>query len=179
MKKFLFLLLFAVSFSLTGLEIHYSDGTSEKIVKVTGYSAVRNTVSRTLAVPGEVIRLNLGSEMFSVIEGDNGSFPVYLFGDVPVIAGDMLFWRGDRNLDEMEKKYGLKLHEILPSYPLFGFKVLSGDSVEIASKIIKNGDGYAFPNLIKEAKLSYLPESEAKDPYFDVQWHLENTGMVN
>ena len=179
MKKYLFFLLFTVSFSLTGLEIHYSDGTFEKIVKVTGYSAVKNPLSRTIAVPGEVIRLNLGSEMFSVVEGVHGSLPVYLFGDVPVIAGDMLFWRGTVKIDEMERKYGLKLHEILSSYPLFSFKVLKGDSVEVASEIVKNGDGYAFPNLIKEAKLSYIPESEVEDPYFDVQWHLENTGMVN
>lgn len=178
MKKCLFLLLLMISYALVGLEIHYSDGTSEKIQKVPGYSAVKNPISRTLSVKNEILRLNLGSEMFSIVEGTEGSYPVYLFGDAPMIAGDILFWRGEMKIDEMEKKYGLKLKEILPSYPLFSFEVLSGDSVEISSKIVKNGDGYAFPNLIKEAKLSYLPESEVKDLYFDAQWHLYNTGTV-
>ena len=178
MKKCLFFFLFVISFSLTGLEIYYSDGSFEKIDRIPGFSAVRNPFSRNTAVKNEILRLNLGNEMFSVVEGDEGSFPVYLFGDVPVIAGDVVFWRGEKNINEIEKKYGLKLKEILPSYPLFSFEVLDGDSVKIASEIVRNGDGYAFPNLIKEAKLSYLPESEPKDPYFDVQWHLQNTGTV-
>jgi len=179
MKKCLFFFLFVISFSLTGLEIYYSDGSFEKIDRIPGFSAVRNPFSRNVAVKNEILRLNLGSEMFSVVEGDHGDFPVYLFGDIPVVASDVLFWRGDRDIDEIEKKYGLKLKEILPSYPLFSFEVLNGDSVKTASEIVRNGDGYAFPNLIKEAKLSYLPESEPKDPYFDVQWHLQNTGTVN
>lgn len=74
----------------------------------------------------------------------------------------------------MEKKYGMKLNEIFPSYPLYAFSV-EGDSVEISERIVKNGDGYAFPNFVREAPVpDSVQENNSGNYYFD-GWNLMKT----
>jgi Subtilisin-like serine proteases len=177
MKKiFLFFAIFCSVLIVSGAELFYSDGTSVLINKTESFSAVKSEAS-VFAPKNELYRLNLGKSVFSVISGKGGELPVYFFGDMPVVAEKTLFWRGEKSIGYMENKYGLKLVEILPTYPLYAFSV-QGDSVETAEKIVKNGDGYAFPDLVRETTLRFVPESAPKDPYFDVQWHLQNTGKV-
>ncbi|MGI6394043.1 MAG: S8 family serine peptidase [bacterium] len=178
MKKILFFFFF-ISFSLSGAEIYYSNGSFKKIDKIQGFSVVKSSASVALKIPQEIMRLRMGEEVFSIVEGEGGDRPLYRFGEMPVIAGETVFWRGDKEVGEIERKYNLKLEEILSIQSLYSFKVIEGDSVEIAASIVENGDGYAFPNLIKEARLHYVPGNKVNDPYFDVQWHLENRGEVS
>ena len=178
MKKiFLMFLLVMSVFALNGAELFYSDGTSVSIKKSESFSAVKRDAASVAAPKNELYRLNLGKSVFSVISGKGGELPVYFLGDMPVVAEKTLFWRGEKSVKYMENKYGLKLVEILASYPLYAFSV-QDDSVEVAEKIVQNGDGYAFPDLVRETTLRMVPESAPKDPYFDVQWHLQNRGTV-
>ena len=177
MKKiFLMFALIMSVFAMHGAELFYSDGTSLSIDKAEGFGAVKSDSAQVVAPKNELYRLNLGKRVLSIVKG-SGELPVYFLGDMPVIAENTLFWRGEKSVEYMEKKYGLKLVEIMPTYPLYSFSV-KGDSVEAAEKIVKNGDGYAFPDLVRETALRMVPGSAPKDPYFDVQWHLQNRGTV-
>ncbi len=178
MSPLVFLMLFFLSCPLKASNLYYSDGSSIKITKAEGYSAVVQGIQRTVSLPGEVLRLNTGKKVFSVLQNDRGSFPVYFLGDMPVIADRMIFWRGDMPPEKIESKYDLKLVEILSTYPLYIFLMEDGDSVEVSEKIVQNGDGFAFPNLVREVVMKHVPDKEPKDPYFDVQWHLRNSGEV-
>lgn len=179
MKKLLSLILMAFICSTLGAaQLFFANGESSELVRLNGFSAVEG--SRTIgfkAPKNELLRLSLGSTVYSVIDGSEGALPVYLLGDMPVIANSYILWRGDRTIAYMTEKYDLELAEILPAYPLHLFRV-KGNSVEISEKIVKNGDGFAFPDLIRQAELRFVPEAEPQDPYFDVQWHLQNTGKV-
>ena len=178
MKKIflMFALILSIS-ALSGAELFYSDGTSISIKKTENFSAVKSDAASVISLKNELYRLNLGKSVFSVVSGKGGELPVYVLGDLPVVAAKTIFWRGEKSVEYMEGRYGLKLVEIMSSYPLYAFSV-QGDSVEVAEKIVKNGDGYAFPDLVRETTLRMVPESAPKDPYFDVQWHLQNKGTV-
>ena len=178
MKKiFIMFALILSVFTVSAAELFYSNGTSVAISKAEGFTAVKSNAVSVVSPKNELYRLNLGKSVFSVVSGKGGELPVYFLGDMPVVAEKTLFWRGEKSVEYMEKKYGLKLVEILASYPLYSFSV-QGDSVEVAEKIVKNGDGYAFPDLVRETALRFVPEKTPKDPYFDVQWHLQNRGKV-
>ena len=177
MKKIFFaffVLLFA--FAAECAELFYSNGTSVPMEKSDNFSAVRRNISDISVPKNELYRLNTGRYIFSIVSG-KGELPVYFLGDMPVIAETTVFWRGEKSVEYMEKKYGLKHTDFLPTYPLHAFSV-QGDSVEIAEKIVKNGDGYAFPDLVRETALRFIPETIPEDPYFNMQWHLQNTGKV-
>ena len=178
MKKiFLMLAIFFSVASVSGAELFYSNGTSVTVEKAEGFSVIRSAVPAAFVPKNEIYRLNTGVEIYSFIIGNGGELPVYFLGDMPVVAEKTLFWRGDKPIDYMEKKYGMKLSEIMPAYPLYAFSI-KGDSVETAERIVKEGDGYAFPDLVRETTLRMVPESTPKDPYFDVQWHLQNRGRT-
>ena len=178
MKKiFIVFVLILSVLTVNAAELFYSDGKSVPIKKAEGFSVVRTAASSAFAPKNELYRLNTGNSIYSFINGNVGELPVYFLGEMPVVAERTVFWRGTKSVEYMEKKYGLKLDEILPSYPLYAFSV-NGDSVETAEKIVRNGDGYAFPDLVRETTLRMVPESAPKDPYFDVQWHLQNRGKV-
>ncbi len=177
MKKiFLMFALIMSVFAVNGAELFYSNGTSLTMQKAEGFSAVSRIASDAFVPKNEIYRLNLGKKVFSIVKG-SGELPVYFLGDMPVVAEKTIFWRGEKSVEYMEKNYGLKLVEVFPTYPLYSFSV-QGDSVEVAEKIVKNGDGYAFPDLVRETTLRFVPEKTPKDPYFDMQWHLQNTGKV-
>ncbi len=177
MKKiFLMFVIFFSVMAISGAEIFYSNGKSVAVEKSDDFSAVKSDAAQ--AAPKDALyMLNLGKTVFSFINGKNGELPVYFFGGIPVVAEKKVFWKGEKSVEYMEKKYGMKLSEILPSYPLHAFTV-QGDSVETAEKIVKNGDGYAFPDIVRETTLRFVPEKAPKDPYFNMQWHLQNTGEV-
>ena len=178
MKKiFIVFALILSVLTVSAAELFYSNGKSVSITKAEGFSAVRIDGASVVAPKNELYRLNLGKSVFSIVSGRGGELPVYFLGDLPVVAESTLFWRGEKSVEYMESKYGLKLVEIMPTYPLYAFSV-KGDSVEAAEKIVKNGDGYAFPDLVRETTLRFVPESAPQDPYFDVQWHLQNRGTV-
>ncbi len=177
MRVFFILFVLCSVLSLNAAKLYYSNGTFEGMQKAEGYSAALNGISKGIA-GNPVIKMNVGNRNYSVYKDAAGSLPVYFLGKYPVIADNLLFWRGTRSVSEMEKQYGLKLVEILDDYELYSFRVLSGDSVETAEKIVNNGDGYAFPNLIRQAVLRYTPAQTPEDPYFNMQWHLANTGSV-
>lgn len=177
MKKIFFALFVLLSaFAASGAELFYSNGTSISMEKSVDFGAIRRNITDVFVPKNELYRLNTGKNIFSIVSG-KGELPVYFLGDMPVVAETTVFYRGEKSVEYMEKKYGLKLSEVLPTYPLYAFSVQS-DSVETAEKIVKNGDGYAFPDLVRETTLRFVPEKAPKDPYFDMQWHLQNTGKV-
>ena len=182
MKKiFLMCALIMSVFAVNGAELFYNNGTSIFIEKSEEFVAVKTPASKAVPDKDAVYSLNTGSNVYSFVSstGKKGGdeLPVYFLGDMPAVAERTVFWRGEKPVEEMEKKYGMKLAEIFQTYPLYAFSV-EGDSVEISERIVKNGDGYAFPNFVREAPAptGFVPGSEPEDPYFDVQWHLHNTG---
>ena len=178
MKKiFLVSMLILSVFTVNGAELFYSNGESASLKKAEGFSVVKSAVSSAFSPKNELYRLNTGRDFYSFVSGNSGELPVYFLGGMPVVAERTVFWRGEKSIEYMENKYGLKLVEIMSTYPLYAFSV-QGDSVEVAEKIVKNGDGYAFPDLVRETTLRFVPEKTPKDPYFDVQWHLQNNGTV-
>ena len=122
MKKIFFaFLVFLFAFAASAAELFYSNGTSIKIEKSNDYSAVRRSVSDAFVPRNELYRLNTGKNIFSILSGE-GELPVYFLGDMPVIAEEIVFWRGEKPVEYMEKKYGMKLAEIFPTYPLYAFQ---------------------------------------------------------
>ncbi len=179
MKK-IFMLISVVFFTgiLTASVVYYSDGTSVDIIRSDNLSAVVQDYTKAVYLPDEVYRLNTGKRSFAILMSDRGDFPVYFFGDMPVIADRTIIWRGTASPGYIEAKYGLKLVEILPSYPFYIFELEKGDSIETAMEIVENGDGFAFANLVREMVLEHVPDATPSDPYFEMQWHLENRGSV-
>ena len=176
MKKiFLMFVIFFSVMAVSGAEMFYSNGTSVPMKKSEEVTAVKSSATDAGKQKNTRYRMDTGSSLYIFVRGKSGSLPVYFLGDEAVVAERTVFWRGKRSVEYMEKKYGMKLAEIFPTYPLYAFSV-KGDSVEIAEKIVKNGDGYAFPDLVRETVFESVPESTPKDPYFNVQWHLHNTG---
>ena len=178
-KIFLAFALILSVFAANGAELFYDDGTSVPIDKAEDLHAVKSSVSEASGRKDAVYSMNTGRYVYSFVSGRKGGddFPVYFLGETPVVAEKKIFWRGENSVEYMEKKYGLKLVEILPSYTLYAFSI-EGDSVETAERIVKNGDGYAFPDLVRETTINFIPESSPSDPYFERQWHLHNTGTA-
>ena len=182
MKKiFLVFVIFFCLSSANGAELFYNNGTSIFIEKSEEFVAVKTPASKAVPDKDAVYSLNTGSNVYSFVSstGKKGGdeLPVYFLGDMPAVAERTVFWRGEKPVEEMEKKYGMELTEIFQTYPLYSFSV-KGDSVEISERIVNNGDGYAFPDFVREAPAptDFVPGSEPEDPYFDMQWHLSNTG---
>ena len=176
MKKVLLLLIILVAGSLYGEKIYYSDGSDLELKISKDFSAVKADKVSFKRLANEVMRFDLGERIYSVVSGDAGDMPVYFIKDFPVVADNLLFWRGEKSVAEMERKYDMKLVEIKSGYKLYAFRVNSSDSVKTAQKIVENGDGYSFPNLVREMTLRSVPAAAPEDPYFNMQWHLHNDG---
>jgi len=187
MKKIFLVFAFFLSVSvLNAAELFYSNGTSVSIQKAEDMYTVRSDVSKAEGRKDALYTMNTGRYVYSVVSGTakrgGDELPVYFLGEMPAVAERTVFWRGEKSVEYMEKRYGMKLAEIFPTYPLYSFEV-QDDSVEVAGKIVKNGDGYAFPDFVHEADQyaltqNFVPESEPKDPYFEKQWHLHNSGTA-
>jgi len=176
MKKVILLLIILTTFWLSAENVFYSDGSSFNLKKAEQLSAVKSSPEKLIRFSNEIIRFDLGERVYSVVANNSGELPVYFHGDFPVVADDIVFWRGKISVAQMEKKYDMKLVEIMSGYELYIFKVTGMDSVKTAEMIIKNKDGYAFPNLVRETALRSVPLAAPEDPYFNMQWHLNNTG---
>ena len=187
MKKIFLVFTFILSaFALNGAELFYSNGTSVSIQKAENMHAVRSEASKVSRRKDALYSMNTGRYVYYFVSGTEkrggDELPIYFLGDMPAVAERTIFWRGEKSLEYMEKKYGMKLVEIFPTYPIYSFEV-PGDSVEIAEEIVKNGDGYAFPDFVHEADQyaldqNFVPGSAPNDPYFGSQWHLSNTGTA-
>ena len=176
MRKVLFLLIILTTLCVYGEKVYFSDGSGFNLERSSQLSAFKASPENMKRFSGEIIRFDLGERVYSVVAGDFGELPVYFFNDFPVVADDLVFWRGNLPVDKMETKYDIKLMEIMSGYSLYVFKVNGKDSVKTAESIVLNGDGYAFPNLVRETVLRSVPSAVPEDPYFDMQWHLHNTG---
>jgi Subtilisin-like serine proteases len=181
-KIFLVFTIFFSVLAVSGAELFYSDGTSIPMKKSEELSAVKTTARDADNQKGAVYRMNTGKYVYSFVSGSGkkgvDTLPVYFLGNEPVVAERTLLWRGEKPIEYMEEKYNMKLTEIFPTYPLYAFSV-EGDSVEISEKIVKNGDGYAFADIVRETILHFVPESAPQDDYFGTQWHLHNTGTAS
>ena len=173
-------------FALNGAELFYSNGTSVSIQKAEEMHAVKSDASKAAGHTDALYSMNTGRYVYHFVRGTEkkggNELPIYFLGDMPAVAERTVFWRGEKSVEYMEKKYGMKLVEIFPTYPIYSFEV-PGDSVEIAEEIVKNGDGYAFPDFVHEADQyaldqNFVPGSAPNDPYFERQWHLSNTGTA-
>ncbi|MFO7736594.1 MAG: S8 family serine peptidase [bacterium] len=183
--KFLFLSIFTLiimsAFSLSATELHYKSGRSLEITRLENMSAdiLSHTKRNTLSVIPVALELNIGDSVVLFRLDTEGALPVYTAGDQPVVAEKTVFWRGLRSIDYMEKKYDMKVKEKFPALDgLTSFSVKS-NSVETAHRIVKNNDGHAFPNLIRQVALRHTPEYPPADEYYDRQWYLYNTGSVD
>ena len=176
MKEVILLLIILTTFNVFGEMVYFSDGSGFNLKKSLQFSAVKASPENLKKFSNEIIRFDLGERIYSVVSGNLGELPVYFFDDFPVVADDLIFWRGTTEVAEMEIKYDMKLAEIMSGYNLYVFRVNSKDSVKTAESIVQSSDGYAFPNLVRETNLRSVPIASPEDPYFSMQWHLHNTG---
>jgi len=179
MKKFflMFILIFFVS-TLVAEKVYRRDGSFFELKR--NPSVFASVVSPRLVKSPENYALKLGyGENFVVIEKNGvGDLPVYLTGIHPFIATKFIFYGGHKSIDYISKKYNVELVEELPSYGLFKFKV-SSDSVKLAEMIVENGDGFAYPNLIRRMEWKANPvKFPIGDKYYTegYQWSLKNPG---
>jgi len=179
MKKLLLFAFAILSFSLLAAEkVYYSDGSYFLLEEVTSVKAEIVKKHELVKLKKGLLKWSLGEKTVVIKDDGTGNMPVFMHKNVPFIEDVHIFWRGDVDISVIEKKYGVKLVEILPTFDLWKFRVLKGSSVKIAEKIVESGDGFAYPDLIREQKLFLKPE-KAKDEYFDFQWHLKNRGTHN
>ena len=179
MKKFflMFILVLFVS-TLAAEKVYRRDGSFFELKRNPGVFA--SVVSPRLVKSPEnyVLKLNYG-ENFVVIQKDGtGELPVYLTGIHPVIASEYIFYGGQKSSEYIAKKYNAELTEEFPSYKLYKFRV-KGDSVKIAQQMVENGDGFAFPNIIRRMEWKANPvKFPIGDKYYKegYQWSLKNPG---
>ena len=107
MRTFLIAIAVLTVLNLGAAKLYYSDGTYTGMQKITGFSAELNGTLKNAPSAAPVMKLSMGKRVYSVYEDGSGSLPVYFLGGMPVVADSMIFWRGDRSVSEMEKKYGL------------------------------------------------------------------------
>ena len=177
--RILFVVLVALTLTISAApKLHYPDGSTTTLEKAVGYSA-----GFVVNIPthGAIIeKMTYRGKMMILVEGEGGSFPVYTSGKFPILVDKTLFWRGDNDPQEIAKKYGLILQEIMPKYGLYSFTVTGKeDALTIADRIVTNKDGYAFPNLVYRQVLNYLPDYPIADEYYSRQWHLRNSGSYS
>ena len=179
MKKFflMFILIFFVS-TLAAEKVYRRDGSFFELKR--NPSVFASVVSPSLVKSPDNYALKLGyGEKFIVIEKNGvGELPVYLTGIHPVIATEFVFYGGKKSIDYISKKYNVELVEEMPSYGLSKFRV-SSDSVKLAQMIVENGDGFAFPNLVKRMEWKANPvKFPVGDKYYKegYQWSLKNPG---
>jgi subtilisin family serine protease len=164
---------------LWGSRLYKSDGSYSEIVRAEGLNASK-IIGVELRSPVEALfEFRVGEKRYSISESERGALPVYFLGNFPAVADDTLFWSGEGDFKVIEKRYSLKLAEIMSSYGFYKFKVVDGDSVKISQEIVENGDGFAFPNLIREAVLKYTPQDPSLNPLYSKQWHLSNGGKYD
>ena len=179
MKKFflMFILIFFVS-TLAAEKVYRRDGSFFELKRNPGVFA--SIVPPRLVKSSEnyALKMNYGDRFVVIAKDGAGELPVYLTGIHPIIASEYIFYGGEKSADYISKKYNAQLVEEMPGYKLLKFRV-SGDSVKLAQKIVEDGDGFAFPNLVRRMELKANPvkfpigDLYYKDGY---QWSLKNPG---
>ncbi len=172
MRVSLFCLMFLSAWSLSAALVYHADGRTTELTRADGITAALGTAPAT----GPVIkRWNAGGVHYLIREQKDG-LPVYRYGAGYLVARPEIFWRGTGDVAALAERYGLTLTEILPGYGLYKFTV-AGDAVAAAQRITEAGDGWAFPNLVREVRPRLaMPKDEF---YADYQWAHNNRGFYN
>lgn len=179
MKKFflMFILLTVVS-SLYGEKIYRRDGSFFEVKRNADVFAMKVKPGALKAPENYVLSWSFKGGSIVIPKDGKGDLPVYLTGAHTVVADSILFYGGDKDVNLVAQKYGLELLEFVPAYDLVKFSV-KGDSIKIAAKIVENGDGFAFPNIIRKMYFRANPVKwPVNDKYYKdgYQWSLKNTG---
>ena len=179
MKRFLVcLILFSFASTLFAAKIYRKDGSFTEMNRVESVFAQKINTFQIKKNESYLLNWKMGDKSVVIKEDGTGDLPVYSVEMNTFIADKYIFWRGSIDVDKISKKYGVELVEILPAYNLYKFKV-TGDSLEIAQKIVEAGDGFAFPNTIRQLEYKADPVSvPIEDKYYKegYQWSLKNTG---
>jgi len=166
--------------SLSAARIYRRDGSFIEFQKVPNLSARFVTRAELPTLRSVKAVWRIGEQRHLAI-GENlkGPLPVYRFGLRPYVANNQIFWRGSIPVPVLMKKYGLVLQEIYASTNLYRFTV-NGDAVAVAQKITEAGDGFAFPDMIREQEFRAEPVMPIPDKYYKegYQWALNNTGTA-
>ncbi len=168
-KSLLFLSFFLFTLGLSSSELLIG-GNMINVEKSSKYSAVKTEKQ----LKNAVATLKVGKLNYSILNKTDG-LPIYFINEMPVIIDNFLYVKGEKNYKYLENKYDIKLVEIMSGYNLYRFST-KNDALIISEKIIKNGDGKAFPEMIKENFLTYTPVVP-NDKHYSHQWFLHNTGF--
>ena len=162
--------------SLYGEKIYFEDGSFNEIKSFEGVMAKKADAASFRSLKNLMLDWNVGDSHIVIDSSGIGNLPVFSVGSAVMISDEYIFWKGNKNISEIASKYNLESVEILSAYGLVKFKV-SGNAVKVAENIVESGDGYAFPNMIREIELRGV-EIPPKDPYFEEQWYLNNSGSA-
>lgn len=179
MKKFfLMLLLLAVFSSLYGEKIYRRDGSFFEVKRNADIFAAKVKPGMLKSNESYALSWSFNGGHLVIPKDGSGDMPVYLVDANTIIADKTLFYGGDRSSEFIAKKYGLKIVEIWPDYALVEFSV-NGDSIIAAQKIVENGDGFAYANIIRKMDYRANPvKFPIMDKYYKsgYQWSMKNTG---
>ncbi|MBP5435666.1 S8 family serine peptidase [bacterium] len=180
MKKILFTILAIslCSLSLFAEKVYRSDGSFFELKRNEGVYALKLDRVSVKAPENYVFKWSHGDQMIVLQKDSKGNLPVYFVNGHMVVADSILFYRGDKPADFIAKKYNLKVSELVSGYDYIEFDGAS-DSVKTAQQIVENGDGFAFPNIIRRTQLlEKVVKYPVEDKYYkeNYQWSLKNTG---
>jgi len=165
--------------SLFAAKVYRSDGSFTEFAKDPALTARFAAKADLTGAKAPAATWKLDRRYLVVDDSNAGTLPVYRFGDRLFVANDQIFWRGAMPVNALAKKYGLTLKEIYPSTRLYRFAV-KGDAAELAQRIVEAGDGFAFPDMVREQVLFAEPVMPITDKYYTegYQWALKNTGTA-
>ncbi len=173
----LFLVMTLLSLSAFGARVYYEDGNFYKAERLEGSYAKKIDRFRTAKIGKVLFNWKIGADNLVLTEDMRGNMPIYFLGEMPVVSDNYLFYEGNVDPGLLERRYGMKLVEILPSYNLRKFLATEMNAVEIAQKIFESGDGYAFPNFYRQVEPKGTLNYPIEDPYYETyQWFLKNRG---
>jgi len=179
MKKFflMFILLTVVS-SLYGEKIYRRDGSFFEVKRNADVFAMKVKPGALKAPENYALNWSFKGGSVVISKDGTGDLPVYLTGAHTVVADSNLFYDGNKDINFIAKKYDLEIVEIWTDYNLVEFAG-KGDSIKTAQKIVENGDGFAFANIIRKMDFRANPvKFPVMDKYYKSghQWSLKNTG---
>ena len=179
MKKFLlFTLMTLFCVTLFAEKVYRSDGTFFEMKRNGSVFALKTNAASLKAPENYKMKWRAGDEFIVIDKKINGNLPVYLVGANMYVADSKLFYRGTKSIEFIEKKYNIKVVELVNGYDYVEFDG-AADSVKTAQQIVENGDGFAFPNLYRRYELKSNPvKFPIEDKYYTegYQWSLKNTG---
>ncbi len=180
MKKILFTILAIslCSLSLFAEKVYRSDGSFFELKRNEGVYALKLDRVSVKAPENYVFKWSHGDQMIVLQKDSKGNLPVYFVNGHMVVADSILFYKGSKPADFIAKKYNLKVSELVHGYDYIEFDGAS-DSVKTAQQIVENGDGFAFPNIIRRTQLlEKVVKYPVEDKYYKdgYQWSLKNPG---